>query len=114
MPKNDVVRERLLALIGERFGSDAELERAASLPPKTVSNWRRGRSTSYMRMLPMLAELLGVRTFDLLPSVQDDEGEARLVHLWREAASLPSEEREALLDTLSAVIRLYLGKTGKK
>lgn len=114
MPKNDVVREKLLALAAERFGSDAELERAASLPPKTVSNWRRGRSSSYMRMLPMLAELLGVRTFDLLPSVRDDEEEARLVHLWRETASLPSDERAALADTLQAVIRLYLGKTGKK
>ncbi len=114
MEKGDAVRKNLLDLISERFGSDAELERAAALPPKTVSNWRRGRSSSYMRMLPMLADLLGVRTFDLLPSTEGDAGEARLVRLWRETASLSDAERAALSETLEAVIRLYLGKGQKR
>ena len=88
--KNDRVRETVLALLSEHFGSDAAFERAAALPPKTVSNWRRGKSASYMRMLPQLAALLSVRIGDLLPSEEEgDYAETRLVRLWRMTAALP-------------------------
>ena len=113
--KNDRVREIVLALLSERFDSDAAFERAAELPSKTVSNWRRGKSASYMRMLPQLAVLLGVRVGDLLPS--EDEGdyaEARLVRLWRMTAALPQGERQALSETLETTMRLYLESHLKK
>lgn len=113
--KNDRVRETVLALLSEHYGSDAAFERAAQLPPKTVSNWRRGRSASYMRMLPQLASLFGVRVGDLLSSEgEGDLAEARLVRLWRMTAGLPDEEREALAETLETTVRLYLVSRGEK
>lgn len=105
------LRTLLLSMLGERFGSDTAFERAAGLPPKTVSNWRLGRSASFMRMLPQLATVLGVRISDLIGTDEsEDVAEARLLRLWRACAYLPSEEREALLQTLETVVRLYLGR----
>ena len=107
----DATRRELLALIAERFGTDAAFEEEAGLKSKTVSNWRLGRSSSFMKMLPELAALLGVRITNLLPLGEgEDENEARLLRLWRASAALPSRERMALLDTLESVIRLYLGR----
>ena len=40
------IREKVLRLIDLKYESDVAFERAAELPPKTVSNWRRGRSTT--------------------------------------------------------------------
>lgn len=104
-------REILLSLLSERFGTDSAFEEAAALTPKTVSNWRLGRSSSFMKMLPELAEVLGVRASVLFPSGQaEDEEEGRLLRLWRGASHLPLDERRALLSTLESVIRLYLGR----
>ena len=50
------IRSRILSLIDSEFESDAAFEREISLPDKTVSNWRRGRSASYMKILPALSE----------------------------------------------------------
>ena len=49
------IREKVLVLIESQFESDAAFERALSLPEKTVNNWRRGRSASFMKMLPKLS-----------------------------------------------------------
>ncbi len=103
-------RAELLNLLSERFGTDAAFEEAAGLTPKTVSNWRLGRSSSFMKMLPELSAVLGVRASALLPSEEEDAAEARLLWLWRGAAHLPLAERQALLSTLESVIRLYLGR----
>ncbi len=112
---DDRVRETVLALLTEQFGSDAAFERAAELPPKTVSNWRRGRSSSYVKMLPQLAALFGVRVGDLLPSEGEwDLAEARLVRLWRSSAVLPPRERQALAEALEATMRLYLASREEK
>lgn len=116
MGKESVLRtgETVFALIDRKFGSDAGFERAANLPPKTVNNWRRGRSSSFMKMLPELAELFGVSLSDLL----GDESEARrfsltedeqeFLALYREADALSEEERSALTETLRNTIGLYL------
>lgn len=105
------VRRQLLSLLSERFGTDAAFEEAASLTHKTVSNWRLGRSSSFMKMLPELAAVLGVRLSALLPSGEDeDDDEAHLLWLWRASAALPERERRALLATIESVVRLYLGR----
>ena len=55
--KNDnsaQVLEKIISLIESEFESDAAFERSVGLADKTVSNWRRGRSASYMKMLPRL------------------------------------------------------------
>ena len=102
------IREKVLRLIDLKYESDVSFERAADLPPKTVSNWRRGRSTSYMKQLAKIAPLLGIHAADFLLDAGSDDYGQRLLHLWRRTEVLPPEERAALTETLSQVIRLYL------
>ena len=60
------IRSRILSLIDSEFESDAAFERAMGLSEKTVNNWRRDRSASYMKMIPELAEKFGVNVTELL------------------------------------------------
>ena len=107
--------EIIFSLIEMRYGSDAAFERAANLPPKTVNNWRRGRSSSYMKMLPELAGLFGVSVRDLLQTEEwERDGvrltaeEQELLTLFRAADGLSERERAALTETIRNTIDLYL------
>ena len=108
------IRERVLSLIDSEFESDAAFERTLGLPEKTVNNWRRGRSASYMKMLPRLSEQFRVNVGELLEiplrtdtSELSDE-ELHLLHLYRKSRTLPKEMRAALIETVEQVIGLYL------
>ena len=108
------MRERLLSLIDAEFESDAAFEREMSLSEKTVNNWRRGRSASFMKMLPTLSERFGVNVGELLdmPLRRDtselSEEELRLLHLYRKSRTLPQKMRTALRETLETTINLYI------
>ena len=108
------VRERILSLIDSEFESDAAFERVMGLSEKTVNNWRRGRSSSYMRMLPRLSEEFRVNVGELLdmPLRNDtselSEEELHLLHLYRKSRTLPQKLRVALRETLENVINLYI------
>ena len=111
----------IFALIEMRYGSDAAFERAANLPPKTVNNWRRGRSSSYMKLLPELAALFGVSVRDLLHAKEDDEGavhltaqEQEFLTMFRAAEGLSERERTALTETIRNTIDLYLASRKAK
>lgn len=112
--QTEAVRERIFSLIGSEYESDAAFERALGLKDKTVNNWRRGKSASYMKMLPRLSEVFRVSVSDLLdmPIEADraelSEAELHLLHLYRRARVLPKTQREALAQTLESVIKLYL------
>ena len=56
--QRDLILEKILTLLSEERCPDTELERALGLSAKTVSNWRRGISHSYMRRLPEIAAWL--------------------------------------------------------
>ena len=107
-------RERIISLIEAEFESDAAFERAMGLAEKTVNNWRRDRSASYMKMLPELAEKFGVNVTELLDvplsgdSSELSEEEMHLVHLYRKSRTLPASMRGALVKTLETTINLYL------
>ena len=81
------VRKRILELIDSEFESDAAFERAMGLSDKTVNNWRRGRSSSYMKMLPRLSDEFSVNVGELLdiPLRKDtselSEEELHILHL---------------------------------
>ncbi len=118
MSKNEnteSIRRRVLSLIDAEFESDAAFERALDLPDKTVSNWRRGRSASFMKMLPRLCEMFRVNIGELLdlPIRADtselSEEEIHLLHLYRKSRTLPRALRASLAETLESVIRLYIG-----
>lgn len=108
------IRSRILSLIDSEFESDAAFEREISLPDKTVSNWRRGRSASYMKILPVLSECFGVNVGELLDipissdSSELSEDEISLLELYRKTRPLPSKARAALRETLEMTINLYL------
>ncbi len=112
------VGERIFAFIDALYGNDAAFERASNLPPKTVNNWRRGRSASYMKLLPEIAELFGVPVGELLgvaggeraPHLTPEEEE--LLSMFRAAGSLSESERAALTATIRNTIGLYLSARG--
>lgn len=111
---SDIARERILSLIDSHFESDAAFERELGIADKTVNNWRRGRSASFMKMLPALAQLLNVTVGDLLDmplaegleEISDEE--RRILALYRRARVLPRAQREALDKTLEAVVTMYI------
>ena len=114
MKNQEIIREKVISLIESQFESDAAFERALSLNNKTVNNWRRGRSASFMRMLPTLSERFGVNISELMdiPLRKDtselSEEELHLLHLYRKSRSIPQKMRSALRETLEMTINLYI------
>ena len=108
------IRVRILSLIASEFESDAAFERALGLSEKTVNNWRRGRSSSYMKMLPRLSEEFRVNVGELLdiPLRSDtselSEEDLHLLHLYRKSRTMPQKLRSALRETLENTIELYI------
>ncbi|MBE6645509.1 MAG: hypothetical protein E7612_09090 [Ruminococcaceae bacterium] len=108
------IREKILSLIDSEFESDAAFERALGLSEKTVNNWRRGRSASYMKMLPRLSEEFRVTVGELLdiPLRNDtselSEDELHILHLYRKSRTMPQKLRTALRETIETTINLYI------
>ncbi len=108
------IRARIITLIESEFESDAAFERAMGLSDKTVNNWRRGRSASFMKMLPRLSEEFGVNIGELMnmPLRRDtselSEEELHLLRLYRKARGIPEVMRSALRETLETTINLYI------
>lgn len=108
------IRERVLSLISSEFESDAAFEREMDLAEKTVNNWRRGRSASFMRILPRLSERFGVNIGELLDiPLRDDstelsEDELEILTLYRKSHVLPKKMRLALKETIEATINMYV------
>lgn len=119
MARDNVIRtsEIIFSLIDLQFGSDAAFERAANLPPKTVNNWRRHRSSSYMKLLPELASLFGVSVQDLLGEedrVALSASEQQLLTMFRATSGLSEREKAALTETIKNTIDLYLASREAK
>ena len=116
---SEKIRERILYLIESEFESDAAFEREVGLAEKTVNNWRRGRSASYMKILPKLSENFGVNVGELLDmplrantsELSDDE--LYLLNLYRKSRTMPQKLRLALRETLEDVINLYITTTSE-
>ena len=108
------IRERILSIVEAEYESDAAFERALGLAEKTVNNWRRGRSSSFMKMLPALSESFGVNIGALLdmPLRRDtselSDEEMNLLHLYRKSHTLPAKMRAALRETIETTISLYI------
>ncbi|MBQ9085140.1 MAG: hypothetical protein IJY24_05735 [Clostridia bacterium] len=108
------IRARILTLIESEFESDAAFERAVGIPNKTVNNWRRGRSASFMRMLPELSARFKVNVGELMdmPLGRDtselSDDELHMLHLYRRSRSMPEKMRHALRETIETTINLYI------
>jgi len=111
---SEKIREKIIGLIEYEFESDAAFERAMGLPTKTVNNWRRGRSASFMKMLPTLCDTFGTSPSELLDIPLSKEGgelsedEVKLLNLYRRSKTLPSGLRLALAENLENTIKLYI------
>ena len=110
----EITREKVLALIESEFDSDAAFEREFGLCEKTVNNWRRGRSSSYMKMLPELSEHFKVHVGELLdvPLSKDtselSEDELKLLTLYRKSRHMPEKLRTAMRESIESMINLYI------
>jgi transcriptional regulator with XRE-family HTH domain len=117
---NDEVRVKILALIESEYESDAAFERELGLQAKTVNNWRRGRSASFMKMLPALADSFEVSVGELLdvPITHDSselsDDEIELLSLDRKTGVLSAKQKIALRKTLESTIELYLASAPDK
>ena len=110
----ELIREKLLLLIDSEYESDAAFERAFEIPEKTVNNWRRGRSASFMRMLPEISERFSMNVSELMniPLRSDtselSEDEIELLQLYRKTRTMPEKMRSALRTTLDTTINMYI------
>lgn len=108
------IREKVLSLIGAEFESDAAFERELDFAEKTVSNWRRGRSASFMKMLPLLSEHFGVNIGELMDiplredSTELSDEEIELLTLYRKAHVLPKKMRLAMKETIETTVNMYI------
>ena len=110
----ELIREKILSLIEAEFESDAAFEREMGLAEKTVNNWRRGRSSSFMRILPAISDRFDIGVGELLDmpirndSSELSDDELSLLSLYRKSSALPPKMRAALKETLEATINLYV------
>jgi len=113
--RGDLILAKILSLLSEQQSPDTELERALGLSAKTVSNWRRGISHSYLRRLPEIAAFLGVSPSVLEGTDGDGEtaptltaDELALLSRYREACRSSPARRRALFEALDRVLVLFL------
>lgn len=108
------IRERVLSLIDSEFDSDAAFEREMNLPVKTVNNWRRGRSSSFMQMLPAISERLDVNIgilMDIPLRAENSaltEDELALLTLYRKSRAMPKKMRNAMKETIESTVKMYM------
>ncbi len=111
---SEKIRDRILTLISSEFESDTAFEKAMELSPKTVNNWRRGSSASFMKLLPRLSEQFKINVGELLDmplhgkSSELSDDEIALLTLYRRSRVLPRVMRTALSESLESVMNLYL------
>lgn len=108
----DIMLQRILELLGDKHGSGQDLVRTIGCRKNAVTDWKAGRSKSYTKYAPQIADYYGV-SLDWLSGLTDDkqikkapsEDEAedsRIVQL-RERLNAMSEED---LDKLLAMMEL--------
>ena len=116
---SEKIRERILSLIDSEFQSDVAFEKEMELPAKTVNNWRRGLSSSFMKILPKLSARFKVNVGELLDmpihgeSSELSEDEVHLLTLYRKSRTLPTKLRQSLSESLEGIINLYLKTTAE-
>ena len=118
--ETESVRARVLSLVDSEYESDAAFERDMGLKDKTVSNWRRGKSASFMKMLPALSDKFGINVGELLDIPLTAESSAlspeelELIALYRKTHVLPKKMRVALRETLETTINMYISASETK
>ena len=66
MDSKETARQRIISWIEDVYDSYKEFEEEMDLKPTTVTEWKRGRSNTFMNFLPEIADALGTTTDFLL------------------------------------------------
>lgn len=109
------VGENLFRVVKQKFRSNAAFEREAGLPAKTMNNWQRGRSASYLKILPQLADVLGVPLV-VLTAVQPEDGETltdhelELLRIYRSLLPLSEEKRDRFVRSIAELASLLVAE----
>lgn len=97
--------------------SDKDFEIELGLNPKTINNWKRGKSSGYMKMLPEIADYFNVSVDYLLgreekmpagfpTDISDLEADLRKVNFpVDEWMQLTDEQKNILLSTIENFIK---------
>lgn len=100
MKSKELARDRILGLIEDRYESYKEFESAMDLKPTTVTEWKRGRSFTFMDILPEIAEEFGVSTDYLLGHEKKYAKNNRVQIMGRIQAGNPIESYEGDFGTI--------------
>lgn len=94
-------RDRIFKLLDAKKIEQKTFAAQVGVSEGTVSNWRRGVSSSYTRYLVEIAQVLGTTTADLLGEKQQSSPpseEDRLPPIWY---SLSEEQKRATVDYMN-------------
>lgn len=69
----DDVLKRILELIGDKRGAKTRFFKALNLSSSTLGDWQSGRLSSYLKMIPQIAEYFEVSTDYLLKGENGSE-----------------------------------------
>lgn len=68
----DKTLQRIVELIGEKWGASKELAEYLGIHPNVITNWKNGRNKSYKRHLPEIATFFNT-TVDYLKNGSEDK-----------------------------------------
>lgn len=67
------VIEKIFSLVGVKYKNDKEFAKAIKVDPSRVSEWRKGKSKSYMKRLDVIAKALDVTVGELHGETSSDK-----------------------------------------
>ena len=98
--------DRILSLIGQKYGTDKAFEDDIGIPNRTVNDWKRGKSKSYLKLLPKIANTFNVTVDYLLGTEQKENSlsplsdkEQELLDLFRQ---MSPEQQAAYVQIMKA------------
>lgn len=100
MLDSDKVLQRIQALMLQRGVTQSELARAIGVDRSSVSSWFSGRTQSYRRYMPELANELGV-SVDYLLGLTDEANDAPPASLINNLVPLPVTKKVPLLGEIA-------------
>lgn len=94
MDSKEKARMHIISSIEDQYDSFREFEKEMDLKPATVTEWKRGRSSTFMDMLPEIADELGVSVDLLLGRKVKPQGLVSVPIIGRIQAGYPIESYE--------------------
>lgn len=94
MDSKEKARMNIISSIEDQYDSFREFEKEMDLKPATVTEWKRGRSSTFMDMLPEIADELGVSVDLLLGRKVKPQGLVSVPIIGRIQAGYPIESYE--------------------